>query len=501
MVYILRKITNKEFVAELAEVQIKTGTSYVQKTKYEHSHTKVEFSCPVHGSFWKTRSSILSGSLCPACSAKKYQSEHLMKVSLEYNKKLKKYKISLIGDFARGTRLKHLCRVCKTEFLSLPATLLAGKGCPCCAESPIPATRQRYTEEEYAQELSQTGLSLVPGTFSGLSYPADFVCPEHGDFSATARSALSRGCPACSRKRQGESVRLERSVWEDRIREKHGDTVRLLGQYLGCNKNRRYRFKCYVCFNTWKAQLPAVAITGTGCPHCANQQKTKAGFRVKTYEREGITFRVQGWEYQAIIWILENRDVKAKDILTESTSKVPVFEYKFGRRKHNYYPDMYIPRLNKIVEVKSNYTLGLTCGRGSTRKWKVNQLKAKAVISAGYRFSMMLMTAAGDRYRLPKGWYNLSQKEVLTWIAYHNGSYVGKTKSVKKTLSERAADQLRQDVREEKATAEISARTNKRVRVFLDEETKAKYAEAKTRTKARKPRRRKARRRAGKSGV
>lgn len=42
--------------------------------------------------------------------------------------------------------------------------------------------------------------------------------------------------------------------------------------------------------------------------------------------------------------------------------------------------------------------------------------------------------------------------------------------------------------------AEISKRTNKRVRVFLDEETKAKYAEAKTRTKAR-PKRRNTRRR------
>jgi hypothetical protein len=115
--------------------------------------------------------------------------------------------------------------------------------------------------------------------------------------------------------------------------------------------------------------------------------------------------------------LVTQRNVKPKDIVVDSTGRVPVIDYRVGRRNRRYYPDIYLPKAKRIVEVKSGYTLGLDTGRG----WKKNQEKAKAVIAEGYKFTLLVMNEKGQCLMMPKKWFDMTRKEVVLWIAYQSG--------------------------------------------------------------------------------
>lgn len=457
----MKKLTIAEFKRRLKAAFEESGENFIQLDPYRQSNVKIRFECQQHGVFSKHVSAILSGSGCPACARSKVAERKRSKTRSEYEALLKERKLHMTGEFSTNARIEHMCGICSTSFLSLRKTILLGRGCPNCEGRSEPKTNRRHDSASFrtALRIAHPTLKMKRGSFAKLLETAIFKCPQHGVFKRKAGSVLKFGCLECRKATAYASRMLDRSVWEQRIQEKHGNKIRLLGQYRGLSGNRRYRFKCYVCFNTWKAQLPSVGTKGTGCPHCVNQQKTKAGYRLKIFKRDGITFRVQGWEFQAISWILDKTNVRAHEILTEASSKVPVIRYKFGRKSRNYYPDIYIPKLQRIVEVKSNYTLGLSGGRRSKIEWKKNQAKAKAVLAAGFSYSMFLMDLHGTRYRLPKNWYEMDNTEVLTWMAYHNANYTPKgVASARVALSEHSRHRMRQQIEEE--TAESKDRFN-----------------------------------------
>ena len=60
-------------------------------------------------------------------------------------------------------------------------------------------------------------------------------------------------------------------------------------------------------------------------------------------------------------------------------------------KKHRYYPDLYIPKDNLIIEVKSQWTYN------SQQKWyNTNLLKRQACIAAGYKFKFMIFDKDGN---------------------------------------------------------------------------------------------------------
>jgi len=76
---------------------------------------------------------------------------------------------------------------------------------------------------------------------------------------------------------------------------------------------------------------------------------------------------------------LENNGYKFNDVLT-NTKDMPEIRYMFEGKEHRYYPDFYIPSENKIIEVKSEYTL--------QADWEQNQAKFKATRNLGFDFNL-----------------------------------------------------------------------------------------------------------------
>lgn len=318
------------------------------------------------------------------------------------------------GVFKQGRRL-HVVR---------------GLGCPECGKLSSIKTRTKTTKD-YKIQLNRSGINALPVVkYAGHQVKINHKCICGNTWAVTPAQLLntkhpSGPCPKCKQLR-GNWRKLTHEQARARIKEVHGVKIQMVGQYI--NMDTRHRFRCNICERTWKTAFTNVVNRKSGCPSCATQLPTRlsssrSGFKRKTLSIDGIQFKVQGYEPQGIEWILRHSKLKAKDIKVDMSGEVPTIRYKIGKRNRTYFPDIFIPKLNRIVEIKSTYTLGLTTGRD----WKKNQAKAKATIEAGYKFTLLVMNTHGFKiFKLPSDWYNMTRLEVLTYLAYHGADIVPK---------------------------------------------------------------------------
>jgi hypothetical protein len=102
---------------------------------------------------------------------------------------------------------------------------------------------------------------------------------------------------------------------------------------------------------------------------------------MKTYKSYtmpcGEIRRVQGYEPFALDDLL--KIYNENEIIT-SRKYIPKFEYLLNNNKHYYFPDIYIPKDNKIIEVKSDFTITLNPN--------IIILKKDACIASGYFYEI-----------------------------------------------------------------------------------------------------------------
>jgi hypothetical protein len=99
---------------------------------------------------------------------------------------------------------------------------------------------------------------------------------------------------------------------------------------------------------------------------------------------------VQGYEPQALDYMLQHHNVVPSDIVCGVGSDVPSIKYVGSDNKtHVYIPDIFIPKFNRIIEVKSKYTAKIS--KQSIRR------KAKACVDSGYKFTLLIMDGKGNR--------------------------------------------------------------------------------------------------------
>jgi len=124
-------------------------------------------------------------------------------------------------------------------------------------------------------------------------------------------------------------------------------------------------------------------------PEMYEKQQTNA-FKYKDYILPNSDIiKVQGYEPFALD-VLFNLGYTQDDIIT-SKSDVPEIWYYNEETKHRYFCDIYIISINKIIEVKSEWTY-------EVNKEK-NILKAEACIKEGYDFEFWIIDKDGS-YRI-----------------------------------------------------------------------------------------------------
>jgi hypothetical protein len=94
----------------------------------------------------------------------------------------------------------------------------------------------------------------------------------------------------------------------------------------------------------------------------------------------GIEITYQGYENVAITTLLENSYLEEQLILDRNL--IPQIQYYFNYKPKIYFPDIYIPQENKIIEVKSTYTY--------KKDLEKNLAKRQACLDQGYQFEFWI---------------------------------------------------------------------------------------------------------------
>nr|WNL49735.1 zinc ribbon containing protein [Marseillevirus sp.] len=108
-------------------------------------------------------------------------------------------------------------------------------------------------------------------------------------------------------------------------------------------------------------------------------------YRVKEFtSKTGKKFLYQGYEAFCLSDLLEREGYADADIATRN---IPVVPYFFEGKRMFYYPDIYIEKENKLIEVKSHYTM--------ERELEKNFKKMKASKKAGFNFEFRVYDEKG----------------------------------------------------------------------------------------------------------
>lgn len=111
------------------------------------------------------------------------------------------------------------------------------------------------------------------------------------------------------------------------------------------------------------------------------QAKSEAScYKFKEYIMpSGKIVKLQGYEDTALDELVQKYE---EDDICVGRANIPTVEYYINETKHVYFPDFFIKSENKIIEVKSEWTIKLA--RGNVEE------KALATVKAGYKYEIWL---------------------------------------------------------------------------------------------------------------
>lgn len=119
-------------------------------------------------------------------------------------------------------------------------------------------------------------------------------------------------------------------------------------------------------------------------PECFEKaQKTANKYKRHTFP-DGTEILYMGYELVAIHKLLE---VNALNQIKTQRSEIPTIKY-YHNQSRTYYPDIFIPHLNLIIEVKSTWTYGSETK--NIEDFYLNQIKRRACLDAGYNFQFWI---------------------------------------------------------------------------------------------------------------
>lgn len=280
------------------------------------------------------------------------------------------------------------------------AAHLALNGCKFCNIQHRAASRKKYTAKEFDATLPAAVKRI--SHYETLSTKCTFKC-KCCSFEWTCRARRGRrGCPRCNKTAQNQASRKTEEAFLFDLAATHGDSIEAMCNYT--RSGTRMQFRHVLCGHIWWA-LPANILRGRGCPKCKlRMEEATLG------ERKVL---VRGYEGKALTYM--KTLFKPSQINVHNEKTVPNFAYRFRGSNRSYFPDMYLPHINTIVEVKSVSTIGLT-GNFFQKKpqelFYMTRAKALAVLEQGYKFKLLLMSAKGVvPIKVPKNWHELNYRE------------------------------------------------------------------------------------------
>jgi hypothetical protein len=174
---------------------------------------------------------------------------------------------------------------------------------------------------------------------------------------------------------------VENSLQSTKVREKYKETM--INKY-GVEHNFKH--------GKLREKRKTTFITKYGVEHPAQnpevmERTQKNAKKYKEFKMpSGAIRKVQGYEPFALTTLLQTY---TEDQIKTDRKDVPRVEYEVEGKKRFYFPDIFLPHENKIIEVKSTWTY-------KCKADNVNQ-KAEACSEKGYVFEFWVYNAKGER--------------------------------------------------------------------------------------------------------
>lgn len=286
-----------------------------------------------------------------------------------------------------------------------------------CKKAAIQA-QLGYTIAELAVKFQQKGFTLLSTEYTGNTQKLDYICRCKRECKVTYTNFPRKlhGCKECSGRHTYEEI-------EDYLKDHDCElyqasiVIKDLGQLphirglnqrqIDSNIDRTKTRPRYITLEDGtKAFRPEQVLNTSylhykcscGNQHCAPWRSFKTGYRCSSCSKKksfafkdyvfasGKTVSVQGYENIAIDALIAE-GIEEDDILVGDL--VPLFNYYFegDGKNHIYYPDIYVPSKDLIIEVKSMWTFQM--------HRDLNIAKFEHVLSKGQRMEMRIFDKKG----------------------------------------------------------------------------------------------------------
>jgi hypothetical protein len=140
-----------------------------------------------------------------------------------------------------------------------------------------------------------------------------------------------------------------------------------------------------------RAKYVATSMERRGVPHPTQDPTIKrTEYRSKTYTYpSGNTTSYQGYEGMCLDDLIKTEGYSEDEILN-LRSDMPKIWYEYNDTDHRYFPDIFLPKEKRFIEVKSKYYFD--------QDKEVNLLKQKACVDLGYKHEIRIYDRKGNFY-------------------------------------------------------------------------------------------------------
>lgn len=198
----MRRLTITEFVKRAKAI---FGDKYdYSLVDYKNTKKKVIIICPKHGKFLQRPLAHLKGHGCRKCfddklgNERRYTTEKFVSRAREIH--------GPIYDYSKVVYLKSNSKVdiiCPKHgiFSQLPASHLAGRGCPKCAPD-LKSQKTMRSQEDFikaAKEVHGEKYNYSKVKYRGSLNRVEIICFKHGSFFQSPKNHIQGcGCPNCN---------------------------------------------------------------------------------------------------------------------------------------------------------------------------------------------------------------------------------------------------------------------------------------------------------------
>lgn len=329
------------------------------------------------------------------------------------NNKIKEDNATLIGDYSdkltRNNDISYICscgKECnKTFYTAINES--GGFKCPDCVHlkryGKPKKQKIKLTKEEIQNKIKATNLERY-GTNYGFQNESikqkikETCLQKYGvEYSLQSKEVKDKS-KETNLKKYGVECSLQNKEVQNRCKDttlkKYGvefaSQSELIKEKIKATNLQKYGVEHPMYINEIKEKMKRTSLEryGVEYPTQLVEIQEKAIHTANTYKNyttpSGKVIKVQGFEPYALneLYKLYSED----DIVTDR-NLIPKIEYIDNSVKRIYFPDIYVRSINKIIEVKSNWT------------YKTNEkkciLKGKACIDKAYLFEIWIYDKTG----------------------------------------------------------------------------------------------------------